>query len=356
MPRPLRQNVNGLCILPQRFSRAGIMPAVTPRLSPEAWEAFLSRHADAHLLQSASWGELKAGFGWEPVRLATNDAGAQVLIRRFPFGLRLAYVPRGPVGQWLPNLIPDLIQTCRQEKAFALKLEPDVPDGTGLEAELQRLGFRPSPHTVQPRRSLIVDLRDDEAVILARMNPKTRYNIHLSERKGIHVRGSEDLEVFVRLLRATAERDAFSVHTPAYYRRAFDAFHPTGECELLVAEKDGRALAALMVFARGPRAWYLYGASSNEDRNLMPTYLLQWEAMRWARNRGCVTYDLWGIPDEPEAVLEAEFPNRGDGLWGVYRFKRGFGGENVRTAGAWDLPLQPTVYRLYLRVAGRIRG
>jgi lipid II:glycine glycyltransferase (peptidoglycan interpeptide bridge formation enzyme) len=88
----------------------------------------------------------------------------------------------------------------------------------------------------------------------------------------------------------------------------------------------------------------------------MSTYLLQWEAMRWAKARGCRVYDLWGIPDESESVLEAGFAARNDGLWGVYRFKRGFGGENARTVGAWDLPLQPFVYRLYVTIAGRLRG
>lgn len=81
----------------------------------------------------------------------------------------------------------------------------------------------------------------------------------------------------------------------------------------------------------------------------MPTYLLQWEAMRWAASRGCEEYDLWGVPDAPEAELEENFSNRNDGLWGVYRFKRGFGGELVRSAGAWDRVYHPQLYRLYLR-------
>jgi lipid II:glycine glycyltransferase (peptidoglycan interpeptide bridge formation enzyme) len=329
---------------------------VTSRLSPEAWEAFLARHPDAHLLQSSAWGDLKAHFGWEPVRLARSDSGAQILVRRFPFGLRLAYVPRGPVGAWLPDLLPDLIAACREQKVFAIKLEPDAPEATELEADLRRHGFHPSPHTVQPRRTLAVDLLADEAVLLGRMHSKTRYNIRLAERKGVSVRASSDLPAFQRLLGATAQRDQFSVHSPGYYAKAFELFQPRGECELFLADNNGRTLAGLMAFARGSKAWYLYGASSNEGRNLMSTYLLQWEAMRWAKARGCRVYDLWGIPDESESVLEAGFPTRNDGLWGVYRFKRGFGGVNVRTVGAWDLPLQPFVYRFYANFAGRLRG
>jgi lipid II:glycine glycyltransferase (peptidoglycan interpeptide bridge formation enzyme) len=117
-------------------------------------------------------------------------------------------------------------------------------------------------------------------------------------------------------------------------------------CELLVAEAEGQPLAALIVFARGARAWYLYGASANEFRNYMPTYVLQWEAMRWARVQGCTEYDLWGVPDEDEETLEAEFTKRADGLWGVYRFKRGFGGEVRRGAGPWERVYRPVLHRV----------
>ncbi len=117
--------------------------------------------------------------------------------------------------------------------------------------------------------------------------------------------------------------------------------------ELLAAEYEGKPLAALMVFARGKRAWYMYGASTNEERNRMPTYLLQWEAMRWARAKGCTEYDLWGVPDADEGTLEAHFMSRHDGLWGVYRFKRCFGGEIRRAAQAVDRVYKPFLYALY---------
>ena len=115
----------------------------------------------------------------------------------------------------------------------------------------------------------------------------------------------------------------------------------------MLAEYDKTPLAALMVFAREKRAWYFYGASSNEHRDYMPTYILQWEAMRWARAQGCTQYDLWGVPDADEETLEANFVGRNDGLWGVYRFKRGFGGRLVRAAGPWDRVYNPLLYRFY---------
>jgi lipid II:glycine glycyltransferase (peptidoglycan interpeptide bridge formation enzyme) len=152
---------------------------------------------------------------------------------------------------------------------------------------------------------------------------------------------------------ATARRDRFAVHTPAYYEAAYELLvERAGTAALLLAEHEGRPLAALFATALGPLATYLYGASADEGRQLMPTYLLQWEAMRWARARGCRDYDLLGVPDEDEATLEARFEQRSDGLWGVYRFKRGFGGRLWRTVGAWDRVYNPVVdamYRLYLR-------
>jgi peptidoglycan pentaglycine glycine transferase (the first glycine) len=102
-----------------------------------------------------------------------------------------------------------------------------------------------------------------------------------------------------------------------------------------------------MIFVNGERAWYFYGASNNEQRNLMPTYLVQWEAMRWARQRGCKEYDLWGVPDADLQRLEAEFKTRSDGLWGVYRFKRGFGGQLRRSLEPWERVFNPWLYKLY---------
>jgi lipid II:glycine glycyltransferase (peptidoglycan interpeptide bridge formation enzyme) len=126
-----------------------------------------------------------------------------------------------------------------------------------------------------------------------------------------------------------------------------------GACELLAASFEDALLAALMIFAKGERAWYFYGASTNQHRNKMPTYLLQWAAILWAKSKGCTQYDLWGIPDADEETLEAQFTQRADGLWGVYRFKRGFGGELMRSASAWDRVYNPVMYTAYRLLMAR---
>lgn len=332
----------------------------------DAWDAFVAAHPAGHILQTPAWGRLKAAFGWTCVRVALADqgrivAGAQLLIRPLPLRLAsVAYIPKGPLVDWDDHaggaaLWRAIDAAARVQQAAFLKIEPDIEDSPAWRERLARLGFRPSPQTLQPPRTIEVDIAPDEETILGAMKPKTRYNIGLAQRKGVSVRqGSEaDLPVFHQLMAETAQRDRFAVHSPDYYALAYRLFVPAGRAALLIAEYEGEPLAALMVFALGRRAWYFYGASSDRHRNRMPTYLLQWEAIRWARARGCILYDLWGVPDEDEETLEAQFTQRQDGLWGVYRFKRGFGGRLVRSVGAWDRVYNVPLYWIYTQYINR---
>ena len=323
-------------------------------LHSKEWDSFLSEHPEFHLLQSSAWGELKSAFSWDVDRILKGNCGAQILFRSLPFGFTLAYIPKGPLGSWLPELIPDLDGICHQRKAIFLKVEPDVDQDPDIEKTLLANGFIPSAQSVQPRQTLTVDLRGSEEELLSRMRQKTRYNIRLSGRKGVEVRTWDDLAQFSLMMKETGTRDEFGVHSQAYYQKAYELFHPIDACELFLAEYEGQPLAAIFVFASGQRAWYLYGASSAKERNRMPTYLLQWQAMKWAKKRGCTEYDLWGVPSEDAETLEREFTLRSDGLWGVYRFKRGFGGTIHRTIGAWDRPYNKMLYSFYRIIGTRL--
>jgi peptidoglycan pentaglycine glycine transferase (the first glycine) len=317
----------------------------SPPLSAD-WDTFLARHATAHLLQTTAWGELKAAFGWRVVRIIAGETGAQILLRRVLPGITIAYLAKGPVGENLDELWPKVDELCRGNRVIFLKVEPDQWIGTD-NINHTPPGFQTSRHTIQPPRTLLVDLSGDEDAILGRMKQKTRYNIKLAQKKGVIVRPTSDIEGFHRLMQITGGRDQFGVHSRVYYQQAYALFHARNSCELLLAEYENEPLAALMVFAQGERSWYLYGASSNAHRDRMPTYMLQWEAMRWARERGCDEYDLWGVPDADETTLETQFMSRSDGLWGVYRNKRGFGGQLRRAAGPWDRVYSPLAYRVY---------
>ena len=330
-------------------------------IAPDIWDAFVTGHSDGHILQTSPWGALKSQFGWSDQRigLAYEDqlvAGAQMLTRRLPAGLgRLAYIPKGPLVDWedetqVTATMTALDRAARAQGAIALTIEPDLPDESTHRERLQAQKFAPSPlGSIQPRRTIIVDIAPDEDTILAAMKQKTRYNVRLADRKGVTVReaAEADLPVFHALMATTGERDAFGVHAPAYYEAAYHLFAPRGWARLLLAEVETEPVAAAMVFALPPRAWYFYDASSDAHREKMPTYLLQWEAIRWAKSLGCTTYDLYGVPDQDEEFLEDQFTQRSDGLWGVYRFKRGFGGKLVRSVGAWDRVYAPLRYRLY---------
>jgi lipid II:glycine glycyltransferase (peptidoglycan interpeptide bridge formation enzyme) len=344
------------------------------------WDRFVIAHPNGHVLQTSAWGELKSAYGWRAERLVVRTgqrllAGAQVLYRPLVLGTQIAYVPKGPVVDFKDRdacqcLFAALHRRCRSQRAILLKVEPDLYMGSerdGVEGGgpppwvslpySAGPGFRPATQTIQPRRTILLDLTVSEERLLQRMKSKTRYNIRLAARKGIEVRegGSDDIHAFTRLMVITGERDDFGVHTPDYYERAHALLAPAGMACLFMATYQGQPIAGVMVFACGHKAWYMYGASGHEHRERMPNYALQWAAIRWARARGCRTYDLYGIPDEDKETLEAQFTERSDGLWGVYRFKRGFGGQIRRSVGAYDAVYNRPLYWLYHQ-ALRLRG
>ena len=309
-----------------------------------------------HLLQSWAWGQLKSHFGWHPHRLAVKGGLAQVLFRQLPGRLTIAYLPKGPVVDWThpgqdQALLAAVQTAARERRAIFLKVEPDLCASSAPAQDtvdfLKQAGFVPAD-TIQPRTSQVINIEQPLEKILGALKQKTRYNIRLAKRKGVVARegGRQDVSIFHDLAQVTAERDGFGIHSLAYYQQAYQLFAPD-RCALLIAEYEGEPLAGLMVFRQGQTAYYFYGASSNRHRNRMPAYLLQWAAIEWAKRQGCTHYDLWGIPDADPATLEAEFQHRRDGLWGVYRFKRGFGGQVAPSIGAFDYVYKPALYRLY---------
>jgi lipid II:glycine glycyltransferase (peptidoglycan interpeptide bridge formation enzyme) len=338
------------------------LTAFTPTASE--WDAFLDRQPEAHLLQTSAWASLKCPYGWDCLRVALRDqagtlaAGAQILLRSLPFRLgHMAYLPMGPVLTHFDQRQPlwDAIHAAARRRAAFLKWEPGILPPGAPPPDTARFGFQPSPQTVQPPRTILIDLTGGEDAILARMNQGTRRKIRQSQKHGIRFwqASREDVPLFTGMMQTTGARNAFGVHAPAYYALAFDLFVPD-HAALILAAFDGEPLAGVMVFARGSTAWYLYGASSGSQRNLMAPYGVQWMAIQWALQRGCAVYDMWGIPDADEPDLEAQFESRSDGLWGVYGFKRGWGGQVVRGLGAFDRVYNPVVYAAY-RAALRVR-
>jgi len=333
------------------------MRVVTQR---DEWNAALLRLPRPHVLQSWEWGAFKERHGWTATRLLFEAHGrplaaASVLRRRVaPFPFAILYVPKGPIFDHadrdnLTIVLDELERLARRERAIFVKIDPDVPrENTEVQRLLQERGWRPSAEQIQFRNTLISDLTLSEEELLARMKPKTRYNVRLAARRGVVVRpGSPaDLPLFYQMYAETAARDGFIIRPYAYYQDAWGGFMEAGLAQMFLAYLD-EPLAGVIVFRFGPTAWYFYGASRDRHRELMPNHLLQWEAMRWAKAQGCTLYDWWGAPD----VLDES-----DRMWGVYRFKEGFGGWFVEGIGAWDFPTSQTLYRLYTTLMPRYLG
>ncbi len=326
---------------------------------PARWDEWLAAH-DGHILQSSGWGELKSRFHWHAERVEWRAQGevrgaAQILYRRLAPGLTLAYVPRGPLVPDAQELAPFLAQLgayVRSKGAFALKLEPDWRQGDARDAALGMARLRPAAETIQPPTTIHIDLTGELDSILARMKPKWRYNIRLAAKKDVTVRAgtAEDVPAFYELLQLTAERDDFAIHSLAYYRAAFDQLAACDRARLFIAEHEKQPLAMIFVTAFAQEAIYLYGASSNAERNRMPNHALHWAAIQWAKARGCTRYDLWGIPagaagsDDKKDTLPSS----------LHQFKQGFGGAAVRYTGAWDAVYNPLAYKVY-QLARRMR-
>lgn len=335
-------------------------------LDPAQWDAVLLSLPQPHILQSWAWGETKSQTGWRARRLIWRDgrtggdpvAAAAVLIRRLgrrlPFAV--AYVPKGPLLDWEDESLAEAVLAhleaeARRSRALFIKIDPDVrsdsPAGQAVTALLARRGWRPSAEQIQFRNTMVSDLTPDEDALLAAMKPKWRYNIRLAQRRGVVVRAGSaaDLPVFYALYSETGRRDGFLVRPFQYYRAIWGRFMAEGLAHLLLAEVAGQPVAGLILFRFGPTAWYFYGASADQSRELMPNHALQWAAMCWAKAAGCRRYDWWGAPD----VLAESDP-----MWGVYRFKQGFGGEFVPHIGAWDYPARRLGYWGYTVAMPRV--
>jgi len=331
------------------------------------WNRIVNTMPNSHLLQSWEWGDFKSRQGWKVSRLlwisksGDEVAAAQILERRIGPFFSILYAPRGPLLNWHDaSLRSAVLQQLKEyaviSKAIFLKIDPGVTlesnslshsahasqtNGEIAQA-LHDSDFHSSTEQIQFRNTLIVDLNKTEDALLAAMKQKTRYNIRLAVRKGVsaHLGSDEDINLLYRMYAETSLRDHFTIRNKAYYEDAWGSFHYSGIAHPMIAVVEGEPVAALILYRFGNTAWYLYGMSRNAHREKMPNYLLQWEAIRWAKAVGCTTYDFWGAPDTQAAD---------DPMAGVSRFKSGFGARLIYTPGAWDTIVRPTyawVYRI----------
>jgi peptidoglycan pentaglycine glycine transferase (the first glycine) len=329
----------------------------------DRFNKFVASHGRGHFLQLWEWGEVKKGMGWEPLPLVLEQDGeirASLLIlkRRLPLPLLqkcIFYSPRGPVvdtnsEELCQALFAGASRVAKEHSAIFLKIDPDIRvDNEVFKNILKKCSFRRNEtgldfEGVQPNFIFRLDITPSEISLLQNMHSKWRYNIKLADRKGVKIKPAEsknDLRVFYSILEETASRDKFLIRGYEYFEWIWDYMVEKGYAQIFMAEYQGQVISAALVMLLGDKAWYLYGASSNEYRNVMPNYLIQWEMICWARNQGCTLYDFRGVSGD----LDESNP-----LYGLYRFKKGFNGQFTEFIGEWDRVYSTLFYWLWTRV------
>ncbi|MDX9872730.1 MAG: peptidoglycan bridge formation glycyltransferase FemA/FemB family protein, partial [Clostridia bacterium] len=310
---------------------------------------FVASADKGHILQSYEWGEIKGRGAWRPARILVENeqgepcAALTILQRGIPgTGKLIFYAPRGPVGDvdnWelMDFLFSEAKKLAQSREAVFLKIDPDIPaENEKFRDYLKSRKFVNAEkgegfEGVQPKFVFRLDITLPEEVLFKNFHEKTRYNIRLALKKGVEIKEEctkKDLPVFYKLLKETTERDKFLVRPYDYFADLWDYLTPRGYLKLFMAYYEGRPIAGTLAFLFGDKAWYIYGASSNSHRNVMPNYLLQWTMIKWAQANNCTMYDFRGVPGH----LTEENP-----LYGLYRFKKGFNGVYTEFVGEYDL-------------------
>ncbi|ADL07071.1 lipid II:glycine glycyltransferase FemX [Thermosediminibacter oceani] len=323
---------------------------------PSKYTKFVETHPKGHVLQTLEWAKVKED-NWRPIYVTVEEKGAVkasmlLLLRQLPMIRKnIIYSPRGPVCDMhdfdtLKFLMDNVRKLARKNNAIMLKIDPDISIKDQIVANnLKKLGFKQNMEAlnfegIQPRFVFRLDITPSLEELLMSFHPKTRYNIRLAQRRGVKIRigKREDLKEFHRIMEITGLRDGFVVRSLDYFEKMYDSLEPRGYLELALAEYEGKTIAGIICLFCGTKCWYLYGASSNEHRNVMPNYLLQWEMIKRAKERGCTLYDFRGVSGD----LNPDNP-----LYGLYRFKKGFNGEFTEFIGEFDMVLSPFWYTVW---------
>ena len=319
--------------------------------SVKEYEEFLKACPKGHFCQSEMWAKIKDNWKNEVV-ISRDEEGKlngamSILIRKVPmFNSTLMYAPRGPVCDChdkavLKNLFDGAKELAKKYNAYVLKVDPDIKiDDEEFKKIVKDYGFtvkKPSKNFegIQPRFVFRMDVEGKtEDEVFASFHNKTRYNVRVALKNDVTVTigNRDDLKRFHEIMVETGTRDEFVVRTLEYFEKMYDVMAPSDNLRLYLAHYQDKIVAGTLAIKYGDKVWYLYGASSNESRNVMPNYLLQWEMIKWAIEEKCRIYDFRGVSGD----LDPSNP-----LYGLYRFKKGFNGEFTEFIGDIDLTFKP---------------
>lgn len=293
-------------------------------------------------LQSNLWTLFKGSFGWEPYSFHFEGKLVNVLLRHFGKIFSLAYIPYAPIEQDRLEEVANYLKTLLPKGCVFIRCDlPWYVQEEGKWADAPEAFYKASLD-IQPPSSVILNISRPVEDILKGMKERARRNIKTAEKKGVTVtcHGIEKLSVWYNLYKETSERDRISIHPESYYRRLFElaSNQKRLDVRLYMASVEGDEIAGIITLFDGAEATYLYGASCSRRRETMPAYALQWRAIQDAKAAGCLEYDFFGIPpvDDPNHPM-----------YGLYRFKTGWGGAIIHRPGCWDFPCRPHLYRLY---------
>lgn len=334
------------------------MRFVTDEDSKNEYKKFLEGHEKCNFQQSLEWAEIKKPNWQAEVILAEDEqkniiGSLCILIRKIPIFGNLMYAPRGPVCDVhdisvIKQLTDGAKELAKKYNAIGLRIEPDVEsDDKTFRDIVENLGYKIKDDAkdfkdqIQPRYVFRLDVKDKtEEEVMAGFHQKWRYNIRLAGRKGVVVKEGtrEDLKDFHKIMEETGKRDDFIIRPLSYFEKMYDNLVPGGHMKLLMAYYEDKPISGVIPIMYGNKTWYLYGASSNKHRNLMPNYLLQWEMIKMSIAKHDAIYDFRGV----SGVVDENHPQ-----YGLYRFKKGFGAKFTEFIGEIYIPFKPIKYQLY---------
>lgn len=330
------------------------------RLATEAevanWDELIATNPDSgNALQTKTWGDFKANFGWKPVRYVFEIGGrsiaVQYLVRSIPVFGDIWYCPKGPGV----TMLKDFQEIVKQTKAIApkaifVRFEPELLDDEVPMKELLKVGLVRANRDSSSKSTIFIDLSVGEEAALASFSQSTRRNIRKAVEAGVTVEpvesSDENLETMFELMKATEARAHYGLRPKNYFLSYWKAQIEAGQAQLIFTKHDGDVLAGVFITFIGNRAWYKDGGSFELKRELQPTYLMQWEVMRWLMEKGITSYDMVGVPNRDEI-------GTGNSRQGLYEFKSKFNPEITEFIGAWDLPLSGK-YTLWNKLGERL--
>jgi len=323
----------------------------------EKYKKFLLNNDRCNFQQSLEWGNVKKDWIKEVVLSEDENGNINgslcIWIRKIPIFGNLMYSARGPVCDITnKDILKDIKEgtdfLAKKYKAFVIRMEPDIEKSNKEYRKIaEELGYKIKDDSkdfkdeIQPRFVFRLDIKGKtKDVLFAEFHQKTRYNIRLATKKGVVIKEGtkDDLKAFHDIMVETGKRDEFIIRSLQYFENMYDELVPSGHMKLLMAYYENEPIAGIIPIMYGNKVWYLYGASSNRHRNLMPNYLLQWTMIQEAVDRGADMYDFRGVA----GVVDESHPQ-----YGLYRFKKGFNATFTEFIGEVYISYKPLVHKAY---------